>query len=124
MKEEIVYFELNNWMPGSDYPDDEPFILWMSDDFNIAFSNEQWVKDNRLCVVETIVDMSSNYCITTTKDWVLNNCPSLLTDYKQFLRFKDKFSDIYIYGRFGCKFLEYTEENIGVEFRLDKDEEY
>ena len=26
---EVVYFELNNWFSGRDYPDAEPFLSWM-----------------------------------------------------------------------------------------------
>ena len=26
---DIVYFELNNWFAGRDYPDAEPFLSWM-----------------------------------------------------------------------------------------------
>lgn len=109
---EIVYFELNNWFSGRDYPDDEPFISWMYDDLKIAFDNKEWVKSNKLCVVSDIVDMSSNYCITATKEWVEQNCPKLLTDYKSFIREENQQGEVY--GRFGHKFLSYSDENIGV----------
>lgn len=26
---DIVYFEVNNWIQGRDYPDEEPFLSWM-----------------------------------------------------------------------------------------------
>lgn len=29
MNDEIVYFELNNWMPNEDYPNVEPFKTWV-----------------------------------------------------------------------------------------------
>ena len=46
MNEEIVYFELNNWMPDKDYPNAEPFKTWISyKHFN--FDNEDWIKDNK-----------------------------------------------------------------------------
>lgn len=32
MNDIIYYFELNNWFPGRDYPDDEPFISWMNEE--------------------------------------------------------------------------------------------
>jgi hypothetical protein len=38
--EEIIYFELDNWFGGRDYPDTEPFNSWMDDDLNLAFANE------------------------------------------------------------------------------------
>lgn len=131
----IVYFELNNWFAGEDYPDAEPFLTWMRDDLNQTFRDEKWVKENKLCVVFTPIDMSQNYCITATKDWVLKNCPDLLSDkeydvtfkvgnssgwkkvvehysFKQFLRYPDKHGDVY--SRFGMEFLPYEEENFGV----------
>ena len=40
--EEIVYFELDNWFRGRDYPNAEPFISWMHDDLNIRFRNDIW----------------------------------------------------------------------------------
>lgn len=109
---EIVYFELNNWFSGSDYPAAEPFLTWMKDNLNIPFDNKEWVKENKLCVVQSFVDMSSNYCITAPRDWVEANCPELLTKYTEFLREPDE--DGYVYGRFGYEFLEYEEENIGI----------
>lgn len=114
--EDIIYFELNNWIKGDYYPDAEPFITWFKDDCTINFDNEDWVKENRLCVVFSLVDMSFNYCITATKKWVLDNCPELLTKYTQFLRFPDE-SDGIIYGNFGTEFLNYSEANIGVHFQ-------
>lgn len=115
----IVYFELNNWFAGEDYPNDEPFLSWMRDDLNIKFRNEKWVIENELCVVESIVDMSSNFCITAKKEWVEKNCPKLLTDYKEFLRYPDE--DGEVYGRFGCHFLEWSKENFGITW---DDEDY
>ena len=46
--EDIVYFELNNWFSGRDFPSDEPFISWMSNDLKIPFRNENWVKEIKL----------------------------------------------------------------------------
>lgn len=112
---EIVYFELNNWSPGRDYPDVEPFISWMCDDMNQKFQNKEWVKENKLVVVESLVDMSSNYCITATKEWLEDNCPELLTKYSEFIKKSDEGDDL-PEGRFGCPFLEYKENNIGIHF--------
>lgn len=123
--DEIICFELNNWSRGKDYPDDEPFLTWIGNDFNIHFNDENWVRENKLCVVRSIIDMSVNFCITTTKSWVEKNCPKLLTEHTEFLRFPDK--DGYIEGRFGNDFLEYKEKNIGItedndyEFENDED---
>lgn len=30
-----VYFELNNWLRGEHYPDDQSFIDWMGNDFKV-----------------------------------------------------------------------------------------
>ena len=88
--DEIICFELNNWSCGKDYPNDEPFLTWIGNDLNIHFNDENWVKENKLCVVRSIIDMSVNFCITTTKSWVEKNCPKLLTEHTEFLRFPDK----------------------------------
>jgi hypothetical protein len=110
---EIVYFELNNWFSGRDYPDDEPFLSWMRNDLQIKFNDEDWVKENKLCVVFDFVDMSQNFCITATKKWVEKNCPSLLTIHTKYLRFPNEYGEVY--GRFGHEFLEYEEYNFGIE---------
>lgn len=31
MLDNIIYFEMNNWFAGRDYPDCEPFLTWMRD---------------------------------------------------------------------------------------------
>ena len=84
MNEEIIYFELNNWMPNKDYPNAEPFETWTSyEHFN--FDNEDWIKENKLVVVRTIVDMSANWCITATKEWVLKIVLNCLLNIQNFL---------------------------------------
>ena len=116
-KEGIIYFELNNWTCGEHYPAEEPFLTWFESDRNLYFNNAQWVKENKLCVVRSIIDMSVNFCITATKSWVEENCPRLLTHHQNFLRKPDE--DGCVYGYWGDEFLPYTEENIGglLEFR-------
>ena len=139
----IVYFELNNWFAGENYPDAEPFLSWLRDDTNQTFRNEEWVKENKLCVVFTPIDMSQNYCITATKEWVLQNCPDLVSDkeydtkfitysmegnkehiehysFKQFLRCPDEHGDVF--GRFGTQFLPYEECNFGITEVYDEEE--
>ena len=110
--EEIVYFELNNWFCGRDYPEDEPFIRWLENDCNQQFMDKDWVKENKLCVYWQILDMSINYLITAKKSWVLENCPRLLTKHKEFLRYPK--NDKLPKGRTGECFLPYKEENIGI----------
>ena len=120
---EIIYFELNNWSCGRDYPDDDPFISWMAYDPLPKFNDEKWVKDNNLVVVQSFVDMSLNYCITATKDWVQLNCPKLLTEYTKFIRHTEEGEDIPV-GQFGCPFLEYSENNIGYHYAAEKEDSY
>ncbi len=111
---DIVYFEFNNWTCGEDYPADQPYISWLGDDLDIKFNDEKWVKENNLCVIKTIVDMSLNFCITATREWVEENCPSLLTEYKEFLRFPDEDNEVHSEMIYVIKFLEYTDYNIGI----------
>lgn len=120
---DIVYFELNDWTLGEHYPNEEPFISWVGNNRNNSTTlyDEIWVKQNKLCIVADFIDMSVNFCVTATKEWVLENCPKLLTDYKNFLRFPDE--DGLVEGRFGNVFLEYSEENFGIIFRSEDDEE-
>ena len=112
---DIVYFELNNWFSGRDYPNAEPFLSWMRDDLNQKFRDEEWIKENKLVVVESLVDMSMNFCITATKEWVEENCHELLSTYENFVRKPEDGEDV-PYGRFECPFLEYNEENIGYHY--------
>ena len=111
--DDIIYFELNDWFAGRDYPDNERFYKWMGcNGGDLIFDNEEWVKTNKLCVVRTIVDMSINFCVTATKEWVEENCPELLNKYTRFLREPNEDGDVY--SRFGISFLEYCDENIGI----------
>ena len=133
----IIYFELNNWFSGRDYPPYEPFKSWLCDDLKQTLRNEQWVKENKLVVVCGLLDMSMNYCITAPYEWVKENCPDLLSDkeysYEVYIHFKGedivktehrKFNDFLRYaeddeipvGRYGMSFMPYTEENIGVHW--------
>lgn len=112
---DIVYFELNNWFAGRDYPNAEPFLSWMRDDLTQKFRDEEWIKENKLVVVESLVDMSMNFCITATKEWVDENCHELFSTYENFVRKPEEGKDV-PYGRFGCPFLEYNEENIGYHY--------
>ena len=143
---ELVSFELNNWFSGRDYPPEEPFTSWVS---HRAFSNDAWCKKNCLVVLVGNIDMSANWCITATRDWVKEYCPALLYDKKytyktirsgydeklgrvvsteilhdgsmsQFIRYPDE--DGEVYGRFGWHFPEYCEENYGVHFYEEDDE--
>ena len=138
---EIVYFDLNNWFSGRDYPDDEIFRKWVNSN---QFSNDDWCKENKLCVLWGTIDMSFNGLVAAPREWVEKNCPDLLSDkdykyttvtlklgengeevhekneytkaYKEFVHTPDKLGDVY--GRFDLMFPKYKEENIGSK-RID-----
>lgn len=138
--EKLIHFELNNWFAGRDYPECEPFETWVTN--NKFISNDEWCKQNKLVVLCGNYDMSINWCITATEEWVKENCPQLLShekytyivrrnsrdgfedveeshSYDSFIRTPDE--DGYVYGRFGWEFPEYTEENYGVHYHEDDD---
>lgn len=77
---DVVYFSVNNWMSGSNYPPTENFKKWLRDDLNQSFRNDKWCKENKLCVYYGCVDMSTNYTVSASREWVEKNCPELLTD--------------------------------------------
>lgn len=112
--DDVVYFELNNWTPGKYYPDSEPFKSWLGNDLNLTFMNEEFVKENKLCVVWQLIDMSVDFCITATRSWVEENCPELLTTHERFRRYPDPLNDGDVYSDFDAQFLEYAEKNIGL----------
>ncbi len=133
---DIIYFDLNNWFSGRDYPNNNKFRKWVNEN---QFSNDDWCKENKLCVLWGTIDMSFNWLIAAPKSWVEENCPELLSDdaytystvtmklddngetvhekneytkaYKEFVHTKDSFGNIY--GRFDLEFPKYCEENIG-----------
>lgn len=76
-KEDIIYFKINNWFAGRDYPDEEPFRTWIKDE---NFQDDKWCRDNKLCVKYGLVDMSVSYCVAAPRSWVEDNCPNLLSD--------------------------------------------
>ena len=131
--EEIIYFEINNWFAGRDYPYEDPFKQWVKD---AKFEDVEWCKENRLCVKYGNVDMSVSWCVAATRSWVMENCPNLLSDgeytydlihcgsdgsevrksyprkYSDFLCHCDE--DGTYYSRIdGWKLPEYCEENFG-----------
>ena len=80
MDDNIIYFELDNWFAGRDYPNAEPFLTWMRDDLNLKFADDNWCKENKLCVIGGVIDMSVCFCIAALRSWVEENCPKLLTN--------------------------------------------
>lgn len=115
----VIYFELNNWSYGEDFPAVEPFISWMG--LLPILRHDGFAKENKLCIVASNVDMSQNFCISASEEWVKDHCPELLTKYTQFLREPDE--DGEVYGRFGCPFAEYEESNFGVTWWSDEDDD-
>ena len=77
---DVIYFSVNNWMGGENYPLTENFKKWLRNDLNQSFRNDTWCKENKLCVYYGTVDMSTNYTISASREWVEKNCPELLTD--------------------------------------------
>lgn len=147
MNEEIIYFNVNNWFYEQDYPPiSKEFSKWVCKGY---FMDDDWCKEQRLCVVAGNIDMSNNYCISAPRSWVEKNCPQLLTDdeYTYYLifqkydsttggtidekkEFKKKFSDFVfkpkreggsVTGKFGWVFPKYCEENLGVQWYDDED---
>ena len=135
---DVVYFELNNWFSGRDYPKDGILAQYVE---SHQFSNDYWCKENKLCVLSGNVDMSTNWCISATYEWVVANCPELLSDkkykysiisyykweettneyekaYSDFVRHEDEYGDVE--GQFGWTFLQYDPENFGVTYHEDE----
>jgi len=139
---DIVYFSFNNWFGGRDYPLEDKYSKLVNERF---FSNEDWVIENKLVVVCGPLDMSMNYCIAAPKEWVEKHLPELLTnDFYTYtliqhyqgedneITYTRKYSD-FVYTPnedepFTCKydmpFMEYSEENIGVHWWDEYEEEF
>lgn len=144
MNEEVIYFSVNNWFSGRDYPPTENFKKWLRDDLNQKFSNDEWAKENKLCINYGCIDMSYNYTIAAPRSWVEENCPELLTDdeytyiicsygkngeerkeyTKKYSDFVDKpDEDGNVTDSFGWPYLEYKEENFGCHWYEEPYEE-
>lgn len=113
MENEIIYFEINHW--SYDYhPRQEPFPTWM-DDMNLSkyLRNEEWVKENKICVVTFPVDMSIDFMVTAPRSWVEKVCPALLLEENnKFIKHPEEGEETPA-GNFQGYFLPYTEEYIG-----------
>ena len=113
---DVVYFSVNNWFSGENYPPTKNFKKWLSDDFNQSFRNDEWCKENKLCVYYGCVDMSTNYTISAPREWVEKNCPELLTEYTQFVFAPEEGKTIPDHDDWYQLFLEYCEENFGITY--------
>ena len=79
-KPDVIYFSVNNWFCGRDYPPLRCFKKWLGNDLNQTFESDKWAKENKLCIYHGMIDMSFNYTVSAPRDWVEKNCPELLTD--------------------------------------------
>ena len=136
---DVIYFSVNNWFCGRDYPDTKNFRKWMSNDLKQSFQSDEWCKENKLCVYHGLIDMSCNYTVSAPREWVEKNCPELLTDkeYSYYLmcsgakgtwkeEHKKKYSDFVCTPEegedtpdpdyFDMPFREYCEKNFGSEY--------
>ena len=127
---DVIYFSVNNWGSGNYYPPTENFEKWMGDDLNQMFTNDAWCKENKLCIYYGIIDMSINYTVSASREWVEKHCPELLTDDEYILEdieHKKKYSDFVYTPEEGedlpdndyignMPFREYNEENFGCEY--------
>ena len=142
---DIIYIELNDWSYDN-HPKYEPVEEMI---FNGTLTDNDYLKENKLVVVESYVDMSRNFCISAPRSWVEENWPKLLTDeeyeYKVNIYFKGetttkiihkKYSDfirkpyladlndldsVEVDSDFGY-FEEYNEDNYGLH--VDHGEDY
>ena len=76
--EDVVYFSINNWFQGRDYPVGNIFEIWVG--LNSPLSDDAWCKENKICVECGSIDMSQNWCVSAPRSFVEKYCPELLTD--------------------------------------------
>lgn len=140
---DIIHLQLNNWFAGENYPAEEPFIYWVS---NNKFCDAEWCKENQLCVNAAYIDMSINWCIAAPRAWIEEHCPIILSE-DSFIYFTQQsywnnelnktewktvqhikwYSDFIIdddEGRWGTHFPEYEEENYGVHWEIEDEDGY
>ena len=106
----IVKFSLNNWTAGKDYPEDLPFTI----EYSGPLFDDNYCKNNKLCVNMGMVDMSCNLTVVAPLEWVKKECKCILGS-------KFQFDEKAEYDHFGLEFLEYTKENYGFHYVEDFD---
>lgn len=83
------------------------------DENHISFCDEEWCREQGICVESEVADMSINYCVTAKREWVEKNCPEILgSGFIREPKNGEKLPQAHIAGYF----LEYKPENIGVLF--------
>ncbi len=119
-QDEIVYIEIDHWCAGRDYPDCEPVLSWMGNEtYGSLLRDEDWIKENKICVKVFPIDMSWDFMITAPKSFVEKVCPCFLEEkYSKFITCHENYDDLedtpesrYV-GSEEC-FLPYIDENIG-----------
>lgn len=106
----IVYLQCNDWSPSPEkasrliYDYLEGSIYDKNSVIKTVEEKLEWVKTNKLCINTDIWNMSIQYWITTTKEWLELNFPELLP------YCSETPDDDY--------YLEYTEDNYG-EFYIN-----
>lgn len=112
----VVYFQCNDWEPN---PEESSRFIYdylegsmYANDKNSTSVNKTpeeeitWMKANDLCVNVDNYDMSLNYWVTTTKEWLEENFPELLP-------FASETPQSFMYEGDEKYFLKYTEDNVG-----------
>lgn len=144
---DVIYIGIDNWFYGRDYPAIKKLADWVNKN---QFNNDEWCKEQKICVVSGVVDMSTAWLITAPRSWVESNLPELLTDdsyeyqlksvskdgeqihtytkkYSDFICKPDPKSDDELPDYFDYHFKEYCEDNFGCDFQdnywVDADEE-
>lgn len=75
-EENVIYFELNDWHKTDSYPPLDIFETWIKER---KFSDDEWCKRNRLCVIAASPDEPlQHWLVTATTLWVAEKCPELL----------------------------------------------
>ena len=110
---DIIYFSVNDWYCGIHYPDTEIFRKWLGEDEGQYFMNDEWCKENKLCVYCGIIDISCNYTVSAPKEWVKKNCPELLTNYSDFIFLPKEGETKPEHDNWHQPFRDYCEENFG-----------
>ena len=134
-KNDIIYIGINNWFYERDFPPIKQLEEWVD---AYKFNDDEWCKEQKLCVVSGVVDMSVSWLITATRDWVEQNLPELLTDGsytygivthdrsgEHETQYTKKFSDFVYhpddptrdFSFHGYHFKEYDEEDFGCEYQ-------
>ena len=87
----------------------------MGNDLNLTLRSDEFCKENKLCVYYGAVDMSCNFTVSASREWVEKNCPEIIGS-----KFEYKPSD----GETepdcdevgNMPFREYCEWNFGAEY--------